>query len=197
MTLSPDIYEHDEPASYREAMASPNVEQWLEAVHSELSGLNSMDTFEFVPRSKLPPGAKPITSKWVFKRKGDPRSPLFKARLVARGFLQRQGIDYFEVFAPTVSYDSVRVLFSIACANNLPLRQLDVTLAFVNAPMEEDVFMTSPDGFINVPVDEFGQPMVVRLNRSLYGLKQSNRNWRKFITVILLQFDVTHGLHRL
>ena len=103
-----------EPATYKEAMRSLNCRrQWAQAIEEELTSLASNGTWELV---ELPKGRQPITSKWVFKVKYTPSGLVdrFKARLVARGFSQQYGIDYEETFAPTLRFDSLRMLLAIA-----------------------------------------------------------------------------------
>src|SRR4029079_9869930 len=94
----------------------------------------------------------------------------FKARITPEGFKQKHGVDFFEGFANTGKYKSLRTLLSIAAKQDLELRQLDVPQAFTQAPLEEDVYMEMPPGF-EIP------GMVCHLKQSLYGLKQAPRNW--------------------
>ena len=115
--------------------------RWTE----ELKALEKHGTWEVVPRPK---GVKPITSKWVYKIKLDSNNqPVrFKARLVARGFEQKEGIDYEETFAPVVKLKSLKILLAIAAAQDLEMRQMDFDNAFLNAELSHDVYMELPKG---------------------------------------------------
>ena len=93
---------------------------------------------------------------------------MFKARLVAQGFRQVQGVDYGETFSPVIRYESIRILFAIAAQFKLVIHQMDVTTAFLNGDLQEEIYMKIPDG-VDAPDN-----MVCRLRKSLYGLKQSS-----------------------
>lgn len=112
--------------------------------------------------AKLPPGRRAITCKWMFKAKRDETGNVntYKARLVARGFVQQEGKDYDETFAPVVRHETVHVLFVVAAAAELHVRQLDVTTAYLNGQLDEELYLSIPPGFA---VDE-GDGMVLRWN---------------------------------
>ena len=166
------LLEDRTPSSYREAMASSERKKWQAAMQSELDGCVAQDTWTLVKRSDLPQNTNIIPVKWVFKIKTDENGVVtkYKARITPKGFKQRHGIDYFEVFANTGKYKTLRVALSIAARRNMELRQLDVPQAFTQAVLEEDVYMEMPEGFAI-------EGMVCHLKKSLYGLKQSPRNW--------------------
>ena len=113
----------------------------------------------------------------VFKRKYDSGGNMkqHKARLVAQGFLQKRGVDYDETFCTVVRFESVRTVIALAAKHDLKLHQLDITTAFLNGELNEDIYMKQPEGF-EVKGKEH---LVCKLNRSLYGLKQSPRCWNK------------------
>ena len=136
----------------------------------ELKALEKHGTWEVVPRPK---GVKPITSKWVYKIKLDSNNqPVrFKARLVARGFEQKEGIDYEETFAPVVKLKSLKILLAIAAAQDLEVRQMDFDNAFLNAELSHDVYMELPKG------SHYPDGTVIKLKKSLYGLKQAGRDY--------------------
>ena len=106
-----------------------------------------------------------------------------KSRLVARGFKQREGVDFSETFAHTVSSSCVRLLSAIACERDLDLGHVDLDQAFVQSDLEEDVFLRLPKGCGNL------SGKVVRLNKSLYGLKQTSRTWHAHLTTCLKRLD--------
>jgi hypothetical protein len=118
-----------------------------------------------------PTNRKIVGSKWVFKVKYTPTRRLdkFKARLVAQGFSQVHGVDFTEVYSPTLKLDSLRIMLSIAAMEDLKVHQLDVVNAYINGRLEETIYMEPPEG-LNLRPDQ-----VLLLQRSIYGLKQSGR----------------------
>ncbi|CAJ2656182.1 unnamed protein product [Trifolium pratense] len=146
------------------------VPKWREAVLEEMKALEKNKTWSVMT---LPDGKKTVGCKWVFtvKYNSDGSIERYKARLVAKGFTQTYGIDYSETFAPVAKLNTVRILLSLAANLDWPLHQLDVKNAFLNGDLEE-VYMDIPPGF----EDKFGSN-VCKLNKSLYGLKQSPRAW--------------------
>ena len=132
----------------------------------------------------LPPGSKPIGCKWIFKRKMkvDGTIDKFKARLVVKGFIQKEGIDYFDTYAPIARISTIRVLIALASIYKLQIHQMDVKKAFLNGELEEEIYMKQPEGFVVQ-----GQEQKVRkLIKSLYGLKQAPKQWHnKFDKVII------------
>ena len=165
------------PGTYREATESAEAAEWRAAMQKEFDACVEQETWTLVPRSDLPQGANVLPVKWVFKKKTDENGNLtkYKARITPKGFRQKHGVDYFEVFANTGKYKTLRIVLALAAALDLELNQLDVPTAFVRAPLEEEVYMEMPDGF--------AQPgKVCMLNRSLYGLKQAPRNWNLLLS---------------
>ncbi|CAJ2655096.1 unnamed protein product [Trifolium pratense] len=147
------------------------VPKWREAVLEEMKALEKNKTWSVMT---LPDGKKTVGCKWVFtvKYNSDGSIERYKARLVAKGFTQTYGIDYSETFAPVAKLNTVRILLSLVANLDWPLHQLDVKNAFLNGDLEEEVYMDIPPGF----EDKFGSN-VCKLNKSLYGLKQSPRAW--------------------
>ena len=153
-----------------------------------MQSLEKNGTWELV---HLPKQKKPVRCKWIFKRKeglSPSEPPRFKARLVAKGFSQIAGVDYNDVFSPVVKHSSIRTFFSIVAMHDLELEQLDVKTTFLHGELEDEIYMDQPEGFI-VPGKE---DYVCKLKRSLYGLKQSPRQWYKRFD----SFMLSHGFKR-
>ena len=161
-----------EPRTLDEALNGPNASRWKNAADDEYQSLLKNDTWELVD---LPPGKNVIGCKWVFKLKKNVDGSIsrYKARLVAQGYSQQAGLDYNEVFAPVARYTSIRTVLAIANALDLELHQMDVKTAFLNGELDSEIYMEQPDGYI----DKQRPNMVCKLQKSIYGLKQSARCW--------------------
>ncbi|UYV79712.1 hypothetical protein LAZ67_18000381 [Cordylochernes scorpioides] len=168
----------DEPSSYVDAMASSDSERWKLAMDEEIDALNKNKTWTL---ERLADGHKPIGCKWVYKIKTESDGTIqrFKARLVANGYSQIKNVDYFDTFSPVVRYDSLRILLSHAASERMFLKQFDVKTAFLNGELEELVYLEQPEGY------KRDDNSCYRLHKSLYGLKQSSRNWNKKFTNFL------------
>lgn len=177
-----------EPNSYREAISRPDSVHWLVAMQEEIDSMNKNEVWELVDR---PPG-NIVTNKWVFKIKknADGTIERYKARLVARGFSQKHGVDYFDTYAPVANMTSVRLLFAYAAIEKLQMIQFDVKTAFLYGDLEETVYMEQPEGFEQGSVDK-----VCLLKRSLYGLKQSPRQWNKKFSDFLKEMNLMESEH--
>ena len=136
-----------DPTSYNEALIDRDVEFWKKAMNQEMESMYSNKVWELV---EAPNGVKPIGCKWIYKRKRgvDGRVETFKVRLVAKGFTQKEGIDYEETFSPVAMLKSIRILLSIAAVLDYEIWQMDVKTAFLNGHLEENIYMQQPDGFI-------------------------------------------------
>eukprot|EP00253_Pinus_taeda_P009468 PITA_09468 len=137
--------------------------------------------------SDLPEGKKPISCKWVYKVKYNADGTLdkYKARLVARGFSQKEGIDYAETFAPTAKMSTIRLVLALAAQFKWKVHQMDVKSAFLNGDLQEEVYMTQPPGFKITGQEQ----KVCRLAKALYGLKQAPRAWYMKIDQYLTDHD--------
>lgn len=162
---------YEEPRTYKEAIESGEEKHWRDAIKTEIRSLEDNDTWCV---AALPKDKKALTARWVFKKKLLPSGAVdkYKARLVARGYTQRYGIDYDEVYAPVARYETIRCLLAIVSYRQLKTLQFDIETAFLNGILEEEIYMLAPDG-IDCPQDK-----VLRLNKSLYGLKQSPKCWK-------------------
>src|SRR5579875_2010750 len=123
----------------------------------------------------LPKDRKSVGCKWVFKTKKDALGNVmrYKARLVARGFSQVEGVDFNETFAPVAKFSTIRCILALGAAMDLEMHQMDVKTAFLNGELEEDIYMDQPQGF----VQRGKENLVCKLKKSLYGLRQSPRAW--------------------
>ena len=160
-------------------MKQPDAEEWKKAAHAEIEALLANETWE---PCALPPGKKAIANRWVFAQKFLPDGELerYKARLVVKGYAQRPGFDYVETFAPTARMASIRIVLALSALEDLDLRSIDISNAYTNGILEEEVYMQQPEGF------HFGQPGdVLRLRKALYGLKQAGRVWNKTLHATL------------
>ncbi|CAI7803270.1 unnamed protein product [Closterium sp. NIES-53] len=159
-----------EPATLKEALESSDAEEWKKAMESELKSIEENGTWELV---ELPEGRKAITSKWLFKIKSDADGKIerYKSRLVVEGYQQKEKVDYKELFAPVVKPTTLRTLLAGAAIKGWVVKQMDVTTAFLNGVLEEEIFMAQLEGF------DDGRGRVLRLKKALYGLKQAPRQW--------------------
>ncbi|KAJ4729013.1 Retrovirus-related Pol polyprotein from transposon TNT 1-94 [Melia azedarach] len=179
----------NKPSTYKEAVTCTESTQWLAAMGDEMESLHKNQTWEL---TKRPRDRKIITCKWVYKKKEGETSVegiKYKARVVARGFTQREGVDYNEIFSPVVRHTSIRVLLAIVAHQDLELEQLDVKTAFLHGELEEEIYITQPDGF-QVPGKE---DYVCKLKKSLYGLKQSPRQWYKRFDSYMIEIGYTRS----
>jgi hypothetical protein len=168
-----------EPTSYLQSQHRSDAELWQKACDEEMEAHRVNGTWEVV---KLPPGKCAIGSRWFLKVKYNADGSLdsYKARLVAKGYSQRPGFDFKETFAPTVCYSTVRIILALAALKGLELRSVDISHAYLNGTLEEEIYMKQPEGF------EVGGPdHVCKLITSLYGLKQAGRVWNQTLHSVL------------
>ncbi|GKC05576.1 retrovirus-related pol polyprotein from transposon TNT 1-94 [Tanacetum coccineum] len=166
-----DTEEHElgdlgEPANYRAALLDPESKKWLDAMNVEMQSMKDNDVWVLV---ELPPNARTVGSKWLFKKKTDMDGAvyIFKARLVAKGFTQTYGVDYEETFSPVADIRAIRILIAIAAYYDYEIWQMDVKTAFLNGHLFEEVYMEQPGGFMNPKYPNH----VCKLKRSIYELK--------------------------
>lgn len=140
----------------------------------ELDALEANGTWTVVP---LPHGAHTIGCKWVYKVKLNANGTVerYKARLVAKGYNQKEGLDCKETFSPVAKQSTVRVLLALTAIKGWTLTQLDIDNAFLNGDLNEDIYMTLPQGYQIKGEFPSNVKLVCKLHKSLYGLKQSSR----------------------
>lgn len=184
MRYEANLAEFVEPKTYEEAISGPNAESWRTAINEELTTHHKNKTWRM---ETLPKGKTAIGCKWVFKIKNSSQdaSPRYKARLCAKEYTQKAGIDYEEVFAPVVRYESIRTLLATAAEYDLEIAQFDVRTAFLHGDLHEEIFMAVPEG-IELKEDD----KVCRLLKSLYGLKQASRQWNVKFNSFLKLFNL-------
>ncbi|KAD7478277.1 hypothetical protein E3N88_01413 [Mikania micrantha] len=172
-----ELEDLSEPMTYFEAVNSVDKEKWIDAMRDEMDSLQKTQTWQLVDR---PNDQKLVDCKWIYKLKEgieEVVKPRYKARLVAKGFTQREGIDYTEIFSPVVKHTSIRVMLAITAVKDLELEQLDVKTTFLHGVLDEQIYMKQPLGFVK----KGEESKVCLLKKSLYGLKQSPRQWyRRF-----------------
>ncbi|KAK4388519.1 Retrovirus-related Pol polyprotein from transposon RE2 [Sesamum angolense] len=174
------------PRSYSQAKGRA---EWELAMKEEIQALEK--TTHGVSLTSLPDGKRAIGSRWVYKLKLNPDGSVsrYKARLVAKGYTQIEGVDYTESFSPVAKNVTVRLFLSIAAAYSWPVHQLDINNAFLHGHLDEEVYMTPPEGYLVQP------GMVCRLHKSLYGLKQASRQWNHEFTQTLGDFGFRQSAH--
>ncbi|CAJ2666341.1 unnamed protein product [Trifolium pratense] len=158
-----------EPSKIDEALKD---DAWIVAMQEELNQFQRNDVWTLVPK---PSHKNIIGTKWVFRNKLNEQGEVVrnKARLVAQGYSQQEGIDYTETFAPVARLEAIRLLLSYAVNHGITLYQMDVKSAFLNGFISEEVYVKQPPGFEDISNPEH----VFKLKKSLYGLKQAPRAW--------------------
>ena len=176
------------PTGYRQAVNSPWAAYWKEAIAKELKGLMDLKTWDTVRVDELPPDANLMNCHMVFtvKRKSDGTVEKFKCRLVADGNTQRHGVDFDQVFSTVVKISTIRIVLAIAAALDYNCTSTDIRQAYLQATLDQDLYMRMPPGLPSKDVQ--GRPLCVKLNRSLYGLKQAGREWAHLFASFLVSW---------
>ncbi|CAI5509020.1 unnamed protein product, partial [Closterium sp. Naga37s-1] len=176
----PDAPDIPTPRSYAEAMEGPYSSQWQTAMDAEMASWKSTGTYvDEVP----PPGANIVSGMWIFRVKRPPGSPpVFKARYVARGFSQREGVDFFQTFSPTPKMTTLRVLLHVAAQRDYELHSLDFSTAFLQGSLHEEIWLRRPPGFTG----SFPPGTQWSLRRPVYGLRQAPREWHDTVRTTLV-----------
>ncbi|SNX81731.1 related to retrotransposon protein [Melanopsichium pennsylvanicum] len=171
---NPKVETLDLMPTVKEAMAREDAQKWREAIMKEVEGLEKKGTWEIVDR---PLNVRLVDSKLVLKIKTDAnmKPTKYKARLVARGFTQQQGIDYDEIFAPVAPMEAIRAVLAIAAFNDWEIDCIDVVQAYLNSELHHEVYLKPPQ------ITQVPEGKVYKLKKGLYGLKQSGREWNKIL----------------
>ncbi|WVZ50031.1 hypothetical protein U9M48_001330 [Paspalum notatum var. saurae] len=174
-----------EPRDVSHALSDPN---WVNAMHEELENFERNHVWDLV---EPPPNCRLIGTKWVFKNKQGEDGMVVrnKARLVAQGFCQKEGIDYEETFAPVARLEAIRILLAFAASKGFKLQQMDVKSAFLNGFIEEEVYVRQPPDFESARFSD----RVYKLRKALYGLKQASRVWYARLKSFLLKSGFVMG----
>ncbi|CAI7873197.1 unnamed protein product [Closterium sp. NIES-53] len=175
----PDAPDIPTPRSYAEAIEGPYSSQWQAAMDAKMASWKSTGTYvNEVP----PPGANIVSGMWIFRVKRPPGSPpVFKARYVARGFSQRQGVDFFQTFSSTPKMTTLRVLLHVATQCDYKLHSLDFSTAFLQGSLHEEIWLRRPRGFTG----SFPAGTQWSLRRPVYGLRQAPREWHDTLRTTL------------
>ncbi|CAI7867888.1 unnamed protein product [Closterium sp. NIES-53] len=175
----PDAPDIPTPRSYAEAIEGPYSSQWQAAMDAEMASWKSTGTYvDEVP----PPGANIVIGMWIFRVKRPPGSPpVFNVRYVARGFSQRQGVDYFQTFSPTPKMTTLWVLLHVAAQCDYELHSLDFSTAFLQGSLHEEIWLRRPPGFTG----SFPPGTQWSLRRPVYGLRQAPREWHDTLRTTL------------
>ncbi|GJS20339.1 putative ribonuclease H-like domain-containing protein [Tanacetum coccineum] len=174
-----------EPTSIAKALEDPD---WVAAMQEEMQQFINQKVWQLVP---LPHGKHAIGTKWILKNKRDARGIVVrnKARLVAQGHRQEEGIDYDEVFAPVARIEAIRLFLAFASYMGFLVYQMDVKSAFLYGEIEEEVYVTQPKGF----EDPYFPKHVYKVVKALYGLHQAPRAWYERLSAFLLQHNYRRG----
>ncbi|CAI7878733.1 unnamed protein product [Closterium sp. NIES-53] len=175
----PDTPDIPTPRSYAEAIAGEYSSQWQTAMDAEMASWKSTGTYV----NEVPPhGANIVSGMWIFRVKRPPGSPpVFKARYVARGFSQREGVDFFQTFSPTPKMTTLRVLLHVAAQRDYELHSLDFSTTFLQGSLHEEIWLRRPPGFTG----SFPPGTQWSLRRPVYGLRQAPREWHDTLRTTL------------
>ncbi|CAI7793389.1 unnamed protein product [Closterium sp. NIES-53] len=175
----PDALDIPTPRSYAEAIEGPYSSQWQASMDAEMASWKSTGTYiDEVP----PPGANTVSGMWIFRVKRLPGSPpAFKARYVARGFSQRQGVDFFHTFSPTSKMTTLRVLLHVAAQRDHELHSLDFSTTFLQGSLHEEIWLRRSPGFTG----SFPPGTQWSLRRPVYGLRQAPHEWHDTLRMTL------------
>jgi hypothetical protein len=175
------------PLSFKAAMKSKEAAHWKKAVDTELDNLRRKSVWKV---RRLPASRRKLGARWVFAKKPNADGTVkYKARYVAKGYNQKEGTDFAHTFAPTTTFTSMRVLLTIAAKNNWPIYNFDFVAAYLNAPIDEEVWVAAPEGL------EVVEGEACLLQKALYGTKQAARCWWKHLSGTLADLGYTSSYY--
>lgn len=193
-----------DPRNFKQAMASPEAPYWEAATLDECESIMSNNTFTLVHRRDLLPGDETMNSMFLYSIKPAIEATSstkaiparFKARLVCKGYSQREHVDYQETYAPVSHHSTIRVVMATAAQFGYHCHQMDVKTCFLNPEVDARLHMELPEGFPTqvLGIDDDDLVMsdyVVRLNKGIYGLKQSSRLWYEMLVGYMVQDGFT------
>ncbi|GJW47914.1 retrovirus-related pol polyprotein from transposon TNT 1-94 [Tanacetum coccineum] len=174
-----------EPKKFKQAMTEP---AWIDAMQEEIHEFKRLEVWELVP---CPDNVILIKFKWIYKVKTKEFGGVLKnkARLVAQGFRQEEGIDFKELFAPVARIEAIRIFVANAAHKNMTIYQIDVKMALLNGELKEKVYVSQPDGF----VDQNNPSHVYKLKKALYDLKQAPHAWYDMLSSFLISQQFSKG----
>ncbi|GJX27428.1 retrovirus-related pol polyprotein from transposon TNT 1-94 [Tanacetum coccineum] len=174
-----------EPKNFKQAMTEPS---WIDAMQEEIHEFERLEVWELV---SCPDNVFLIKLKWIYKVKTDESGGVLKnkARLVAQGFRQEEGINFEESFAPVARIEAIHIFVANAAHKNMTIYQMDVKMDFLNGELKEEVYVSQPEGF----VDQDNPSHVYKLKKALYGLKQAPRAWYDMLSSFLISQQFSKG----
>lgn len=176
----------EENLTYADVMSGPEQKEWCSAMKDEMRSFSECDAWEIVEK---PDNCTIVKCKWVYKKKLDSDNKVrYRARLVAKGFTQKEGIDFKETFSPVLRYSVLKLLFALSVKLDMKVTHYDVTTAFLNGNLEETVYMQPPP---NLSL----KGKVLKLKRAIYGLKQSARAWYMKVDECLQKLNYKKSQH--
>jgi hypothetical protein len=176
-----------EPRHYKDAIRSDEREKWEGAIKSKINNFYSRGVWTKFPRSKLN-GRKPLGNRWVFKKKNEQNGSIrYKGRIVVKGYVQIPGVDFTESFAPVATDATVRILFAIALYYAFDLEVIDVEAAFLEADLDEQIFIEWPDGVVEFGFEDESdvEEYCILLSKAMYGTVQAALQWFKKLVEIM------------
>nr|GEU87644.1 putative ribonuclease H-like domain-containing protein [Tanacetum cinerariifolium] len=174
-----------EPKNIKESMADS---AWIKSMQEELHQFDRLDVWELVDR---PLCTNVINMKWLWKNKRDEENTVIrnKSHLVAKGYAQKEGVDFEESFAPVARLEAVQLFIAYAAHKSFTVYQIDIKTTFLYGPLKEEIYVNQPDGF----VDPYHPDKVYRLKKALYGLKQAPRAWYDELSSFLVSKGFSKG----
>jgi hypothetical protein len=167
-----------EPSSFQEAISAGESSHWQASMKREVKQLEEQGAWKVV--SELPLGRKLIKGRWVYKKKLNPDNTIkeYKSRWVVKGFMQQEGVDYFDTYAATLFPTTFRSVFSLVASRGWKLYQMDVTGAFLHSLIDSEIYMEPPEGF-------YQKGLICKMEKSIYGLKQAPYLWFESLSKVL------------